>query len=489
MVRADISSMLRVSRAGLAAVGALLLPPALYLLADRAVGGSYELPRFHMLVMSGASLAAVVASVAITRAAFSRNDLRAGLVGTAFTAMAGLLAIHGLATPGFLFEEYARNAIVGLAGVLAVPVGGVLLAAAVHAPPARAYARRLIVWAQAATLGVLVVFGSVGLLHPALIPLVPLMVEPWAVVVLAPVSVVYLWIARRAFHTYRLTGRRTDLSVAVGLVLLGWSLVLYLLSGVWSVGFWAGHLLESFGFLAVSGAVAVDLARQVPSHVLYRRLTGTDLIEAEESLLGGYVRSLTASMELRDPTTREHSRRVALLAVQVGEQLGLGPETLRTVAIAGLLHDIGKLQVPESILRKPGPLTDEEFAVVKTHPAMGAALLSHLGGFAGEVPAVLSHHERFGGGGYPNGLSGQDIPLEARILTVCDVYDALTSRRSYRDAWDAKRARAQLVAESGTTFDPACVDALLAVLGSAEAADVVVLRTTVGHARPAAESA
>jgi putative nucleotidyltransferase with HDIG domain len=460
----------------------------LYLLVEFTIGGTYPQPRFHMLVMSGASLAAAAASIALTRAAFRRNDLRAGLVGTAFTSMAGLLAIHGLATPGFLLEGYERNATVGLAGVLAVPVGGILLALAVLAPPAPALARRAILWGQLTTIGALVVFGVVGLTHPALIPLVPLKLQPWSFMLLAPVSGVYLWIARRAFHTFRLTGRRTDLSVAVGLVLLGWSLVLYLLSDAWTPGFWGGHLLESLGFLAVSGSVALDLARQVPSHVLHRRLTGTDLIDAEESLLGGYVRALTASMELRDPSTREHSRRVALLAVRVGEAMGLSPELLRRLAIAGLLHDIGKLQVPESILRKPGPLTDEEFAVVKTHPGRGAELLAHLGGFDDEVPAVLAHHERFAGGGYPNGTAGNDIPLEARILTVCDVYDALTSRRAYREAWDAPRARARLEEESGTAFDPACVDALLGVLAATDGAEVVVLRSTVVQ-RPAAETA
>jgi HD-GYP domain-containing protein (c-di-GMP phosphodiesterase class II) len=104
------------------------------------------------------------------------------------------------------------------------------------------------------------------------------------------------------------------------------------------------------------------------------------------------------------------------------------------------------------------------------------------------VPAVLAHHERFAGGGYPDGTAGNDIPLEARILTVCDVYDALTSRRAYREAWDAPRARARLEEESGTAFDPACVDALLGVLAATDGAEVVVLRSTVVQ-RPAAETA
>jgi HD-GYP domain-containing protein (c-di-GMP phosphodiesterase class II) len=118
--------------------------------------------------------------------------------------------------------------------------------------------------------------------------------------------------------------------------------------------------------------------------------------------------------------------------------------------------------------------------VIRTHPGRGAELLLHLGGFEQEVPIVLSHHERFAGGGYPDGRSGESIPLEARILTACDVFDALTSRRAYREPWPEQRALALLRDESGTTFDPVCVEALLEVLGAGEGRErVTVLRQTL----------
>ncbi len=464
---------------------AVVTPPLAYAVARLRLPGAFELPTVHIVTVTGAAAVAASVAVLMTRAALRRNDLRAGFVGVAFTSMGGLLVIHGLATPGIFLDEYGRNATVGLAGVLAVPVGGVMLALAVTVPPARVGVRSMIVRAQFVCIAALVVFGVIGLVHPALIPLVPLMVHPWVYAVLFPVSAVYGWIAYRAHVTHQLTGRRADLSVSIGLIWLGSSLPLYLLSPAWTIGFWCAHLLEAAGFVAVAGAVAVDLARQAPSHHLHRRLSGADLLESEENLLGGYVRALTATMELRDPSTREHSRRVAVLAVKVGTQMGLGPAAVRRLAIAGLVHDIGKLQVPETILNKPGRLTDEEFAVIRTHPGRGAELLAHLGGFEAEVPIVLSHHERFEGGGYPNGIAGDAIPLEARILTACDVFDALTSRRAYREPWTQIRALELLRAESSTSFDPGCVDALLAVLGEGEGEQrVTVLRRTLGR-RPA----
>ena len=143
-------------------------------------------------------------------------------------------------------------------------------------------------------------------------------------------------------------------------------------------------------------------------------------------------------------------------AVQVGEELGLSPSRLRTLAIGGLVHDIGKLSVPDAILKKPGALEDDEYAVVKRHPEWGFRLLNELGGF---TPAarrlVRDHHERLDGAGYPRGLREHEIDLDTRILTVCDVYDALISKRVYRDAWSHEDAIALLHREAGSAFDAA----------------------------------
>jgi HD-GYP domain-containing protein (c-di-GMP phosphodiesterase class II) len=177
------------------------------------------------------------------------------------------------------------------------------------------------------------------------------------------------------------------------------------------------------------------------------------------------VRALMVRLAEKDTSTEEHTRRVAALAVEIGEHLGLSPSRLRSLAIGGLLHDIGKLSIAASILRKPGPLDDDEFSVVKTHPERGRELLSELGGFDDGVRRlVLDHHERLDGTGYPRGIRGDDLDLATRILSVCDVYDALVSARVYRAAWTSDQALELLRGESGSAFDARCVTALEGVL-------------------------
>jgi HD-GYP domain-containing protein (c-di-GMP phosphodiesterase class II) len=145
----------------------------------------------------------------------------------------------------------------------------------------------------------------------------------------------------------------------------------------------------------------------------------------------------------------------------VGEELGLAPSRLRDLAIGAMVHDVGKLSVPNSILQKPGALDDEEYEVIKRHTESGLELLEELGGFSPLVLGlVLDHHERLDGSGYPRGLGAEDLNLETRVLAACDVYDALISKRVYRAAWTVEEALDLLRRESGTAFDPRCVAAI-----------------------------
>jgi HD-GYP domain-containing protein (c-di-GMP phosphodiesterase class II) len=211
--------------------------------------------------------------------------------------------------------------------------------------------------------------------------------------------------------------------------------------------------------------VGIDLARAAQSRPLAGDLRGADLVAAEDVFLGSHVRALTVRLADKDAYTERHTRRVALLAVQVGEALGLSANRLRTLAIGALVHDIGKLSVPDTILKKPAALDDDEYAVVQRHPDWGTKLLAELGGFPDAVlRLVRDHHERLDGTGYPNSLPAERLELDTRILTVCDVYDALISKRVYRPAWTHEQAMELLRRETGTAFDAKCVAALQRVI-------------------------
>jgi HD-GYP domain-containing protein (c-di-GMP phosphodiesterase class II) len=195
-------------------------------------------------------------------------------------------------------------------------------------------------------------------------------------------------------------------------------------------------------------------------------LRESELVSAEEAFLGSHIRALTVRLAEKDAYTEEHTRRVALRAVQVGEELGLPPGRLRGLAVGGLLHDIGKLSVPDSVLKKPCPLDPSEYTIVQRHLEQGRRLLRELGGFGeGILRLVHDHHERLEGSGYLRGLCSDELDLDTRILAVCDVYDALVSTRVYRAAWSAEKALGLLYEQAGSAFDSCCIGALVRVLG------------------------
>jgi HD-GYP domain-containing protein (c-di-GMP phosphodiesterase class II) len=170
-------------------------------------------------------------------------------------------------------------------------------------------------------------------------------------------------------------------------------------------------------------------------------------------------------IEADDAYTGSHSRDVVELVLAVSDRLGLNPDDLRMAEFTALLHDVGKLRIPSTVINKPGPLDDEERALMNTHTVLGQEMLERAGGLLGDVgPLVRSCHEHWDGNGYPDGLAGEDIPLVARIVCTCDAWNAMTTDRSYRRALSLEDAAAELRKCAGTQFDPAVVDALVAVL-------------------------
>jgi putative nucleotidyltransferase with HDIG domain len=183
-----------------------------------------------------------------------------------------------------------------------------------------------------------------------------------------------------------------------------------------------------------------------------------------EAAYTGAIRALATALDARDPYTAGHSDRVSVLSVAIGRQLGLPPGDLEVVRLGALLHDIGKIGVPDNVLRKTSALTAAEFGIIKEHPALGARMLRSVPFLAPHIPIVELHHERPDGRGYPHGLRGSDIPLGARIVHVADAYDAITSARAYRGARPPAEALSELWRCAGTEFDADIVAALASAL-------------------------
>lgn len=405
---------------------------------------------------------AAVAAVALTRTGARRGDARAVLVGTAFSAMAALLAVHGLTTPGLLTGD---NGVIAFTGAATLPVGGAVLALSAVPQLRNPRGVRALLWMQRGLLVLICGLGLAGILHPALVPAVPEPGGPAAVSVLVAGLVFYGLLSLRAARTYLLTRRAADLVVVFGTTMLGVALVPALTMTGEYLGWWMGHAFELIGIGLVGVPVALDLHRGAQSRPLAGDLRGRDLVEAADEFLGPTVRALLARLAEKDAYTAAHTQGVALLATRVGDEMGVTPRRLRELAVGALLHDIGKLSVPDEILQKPSALSDDEFAVIKGHPEAGHDLVLELGGFSPEVARlVLDHHERLDGTGYPRGLTADELDLETRVLAVCDVFDALLSTRVYREAWSTRRALDLLRNGAGTEFDPRCVEALERVI-------------------------
>jgi HD-GYP domain-containing protein (c-di-GMP phosphodiesterase class II) len=412
----------------------------------------------HFYAVGLSALAAALAALGLTVVGARRSDTRTVLVGTAFAVMASLLALHGLSTPGVWFGP---NGVVAITGGATLPAGALILTLSIFPLPRMLRSMRSLLLLQGVLLAIVIGLGCTALAWPSLLPAIPAPRSAAALVLLAVGLAAYAQLGLRAIRTFLLTQRALDLAVVAGLVWLATALVPALTMSYDQLGWWVGHEVELDGILLVGLAVACDLARSAQSRPLAGDLRGADLVAAEDSFLGSHVRALTVRLGDKDEYTERHTRRVALRAVQVGEALGLSGSRLRSLAIGALVHDIGKLSVPDSILKKPGPLDESEYRTVQEHPERGYKLLNELGGFPASVRRLVrDHHERLDGAGYPRGLGADEIDLDTRILTVCDVYDALISKRVYRAAWSSEDALALLHRGTGSAFDARCVAAL-----------------------------
>ena len=200
-------------------------------------------------------------------------------------------------------------------------------------------------------------------------------------------------------------------------------------------------------------------------------LHGAYLYKELADLLFSTLEALSSSIDAKDPYTRGHSQRVAEYALMMADVMGYDPKFLTMLKISGLLHDFGKIGVPEKILGKEDQLNSEELETVRDHPAIGARILGKFRSFSNIVPGIRHHHEWYDGSGYPDGLGGEVIPLVGRIISIADAFDAMTTRRPYRPIMNLEEAKAELNRYAGTQFDPTLVGAFVKALDQRDSPD------------------
>jgi putative nucleotidyltransferase with HDIG domain len=439
---------------------AVTAPLILYLYLRLNVGHDhlYALPHGHFYVVSGAALLAAVAALVVGIAGSRLRHIHVTFLSMAFTSLALVFMLHGLATPGLLLPV---TQVPGMAAQLSIllTAGWLYLSSCPSDDP---IVRSLARWQQwlvpvwTMLLGLMI---TVFMRWPGTVLLLPIAISPLKWLATAAVLLLTALTARHYWTAYRYA--RFPLQVAI-LYSTGWlagAQVIVVTSELFRASWWIYH----FMLLAATIMMLYGLVRQyslgASIGLAVRGLMGLDPVERVEAGIAPSIRALVIATETRDRYTAGHSYRVAIEALRLAQAMGLPPEQLRALAQGGVIHDLGKIEVPDQILNKPDKLTDEERRVVERHPVTGYEVCKRLGFLNEELGIIRHHHEKWDGTGYPDRLKGREIPMLARILAIADVYDALTSRRSYRRPWPHHEAVGFIMQESGRHFDPDCVAA------------------------------
>jgi HD-GYP domain-containing protein (c-di-GMP phosphodiesterase class II) len=488
---------------------------ALFLMLEHSLDRNLPTPAGHFWVVSAVAVFCLVLSVPAALATLRSPDVGSLAVALAFVSVAGFFSVHGLATPGFLVDRLRAQAtapvaaspaaglygslyggadagdpaggapatpvasaapsapahvshayVVGLSARLAMLFGSLFLAAGVVNWPERLSARisrragsLTAVWALA-----MVGYAALAMAYPQFLPEAVVRSAELQNGTLLVVVLAGAFAAFRYAKAYQLSTSAVHGAAALASVLMVEAQLVMQYGETWWASWWIYHFQLLVGFGALVAGVTVEHVRGRGAVSALEQLSLRDALSQIEAGFSDSIRTLAASLEVRDPYTHGHGRRVAALAYYAGRELGFTPRRLRSVVQGALLHDVGKIGVPDSVLLKPAKLEVGEFESIKQHPDAGERLLAISRPGPIELAIIRHHHEWFDGSGYPDGLRGAAIPIEARLVAVADVYDALRSNRAYRTASTRERTEALLRAEAGTHFDPVCVEALLSVV-------------------------
>lgn len=419
-----------------------------------------KMPTGHFYIVSSVAVLAAIMAIAVGVSGIKLRNIKVSFLSLSFMSLATIFALHGLATPGFIMHAYSYH-LPSFAAQLSILLATcwLYLSSLASDHPIVVWLSRFQRWLVPVWTCLLITFCTTALLFPDIAEFFQIDKNPLKWPVAGFVIVLNAIAAFRYYQAYQYS--RFPLQIAI-VYSAGWLLVSQIImsSGqLWHVSWWLYHFLLLGSMIIMLAGLVRQYSNKHSLAGAIKSLYASDPLERIVSLISPSVKALILATETRDTYTAGHNVRVALYALRLGEELKLRPEQLRAIAQGTIVHDVGKINIQDSILNKPGKLSDEERTIIETHPVKGYEMCRHLGFMKEELDIILHHHEKMDGTGYPNQLSGDHIPFMARVVAVADVYDALTSNRSYRKAWTHEAAMNLMIEQKGIHFDTRCIEA------------------------------
>jgi putative nucleotidyltransferase with HDIG domain len=434
-----------------------------YIFFETFRSGTFTDPEFfkpegHFYIVTAVAILATMIAIAIGIAGRRLRNIKVTFLALSFISLAQMFSVHGLSTPHFILDVTHLPAVSAQLSMVLATIW-LMFSSLPSDSKIVVFFTKYSKFLLPTWIVLLALFGIVSMLNPYIVDFIPLTVKPLNWVLMLSTILLNCITMYRYYQSYRYTRFPIQISIVYS---AGWLIVSQLimtLGETWKMSWWTYHFLllaSMFVMLiglvkqyAVKGTLVASL-RALFTHDPFERISGS---------MSTRVRDMVIATEQKDTYTAGHTFRVTMYGLKLGEELHLKPESLRAIAEGTLLHDVGKIRIPDAILNKPDRLTREEREIIEKHPLFGYEMLRDLGMMIEELSIIRSHHEKWNGSGYPDKLKGEEIPFLARVIAVVDVYDALTSDRSYRRAWSHEEAMKFLDEQKGSHFDPKCVEA------------------------------
>ncbi|MBV7506393.1 HD-GYP domain-containing protein [Bacillus sp. sid0103] len=416
------------------------------------------LPKGHFYIVSLVSILASIFAIAVGVAGRRIRNIKISFLSLSFLSIGIMFSIHGLSTPHFILGISDLPGITAQLSMILATFWIYLSSIPSDNPIVEFFTRvqwyLVPVWTVALSGVCLMLMMNDHIVH-----FLPLNSKPLNIILTCLTLLLNGVTIYRYYQSYRFT--RFPLQIAI-VYSSGWLLVsqLIMVRGVlWSFSWWIYHFLLLAAMIVMMIGLVKQYAVKGTLSESIRSLFTNDPIERITNSIGPSVKALVTATNKKDAYTAGHTFRVTMYALKLAEELHLNPEQQRAIVQGGLVHDVGKISVPDPVLNKPGKLSPDERRLIERHPIDGYEMCRGLGFMKEELGIIRSHHEKWDGSGYPDKLKGKNIPYFARIMAVVDVYDALTSERPYRKAWGHAEAMKFITDNKGTHFDPECVHA------------------------------